>query len=145
MSKAYIPAELRQHVVVRARRCCEYCLLFEDDSYYALQIDHIISEKHGGETQEANLALACAFCNRAKGSDIGSVDPQTEAFVRFYNPRTDRWTEHFELDGARIAPLTDIARVTERLLQLNLRERLLERESLRGVGRYPPEVIDLAD
>ena len=65
--------------------------------------------------------------------------------MRFYNPRTDRWGEHFALDGARIAPLTDIARVTERLLQLNLRERLLERESLRAVGRYPPEGADLAN
>lgn len=144
MSKAYIPAELRQRVIVRANRCCEYCLLSEDDSYYTLQIDHIISEKHGGETQEANLALACAVCNRAKGSDIGSVDWHTETFVRFYNPRTDRWGEHFDLDGAQIVPLTDIARVTERLLQLNLRERLLEREILRAMGRYPPEGAPLA-
>ena len=35
-------------------------------------------------------------------------------------------------------PLTDIARVTERLLQPNVRERLLEREILQAIGRYPP-------
>ena len=137
MSKTHIPADLRQYVVARARRCCEYCLIHEDDSYYAMQIDHIISEKHGGETEEDNLALACIVCNRTKGSDVGSIDWRTDAFVRFYNPRTDRWTSHFDLNGAQIVPLTDVARVTERLLQLNVRERLLEREALRVVGRYP--------
>ena len=138
MSKTYIPADLRQQVTQRAERCCEYCLIHEDDSYYTLQIDHVVSEKHGGHTQEDNLALACAVCNRTKGSDVGSVDWETGAFMRFYNPRTDRWREHFDLDEARITPLTDIARVTERLLQLNVRERLLEREILRAIGRYPP-------
>ena len=114
-------------------------MIHEDDSYYALQIDHIISEKHGGQTEEKNLALACVVCNRAKGSDVGSIDWETGAFVRFYNPRTDRWAEHFALSEVWITPLTDVARVTERLLQLNVRERLLEREVLRAIGRYPPK------
>ena len=139
MSRTYIPADLRQRVTARAKRCCEYCLIHEDDSYYALQIDHIISEKHGGQTEEDNLALACVVCNRAKGSDIGSTDWRTNTFVRFYNPRTDRWAEHFTLNQVRIVSLTDVARVTERLLQFNVRERLLEREILQAIGRYPPE------
>lgn len=90
MSKTYIPTELRQRVLARENRYCEYYLLSGEDSYYVLQVDHIISEKHGGETEETNLALACAVCNRTKGSDIGSVDWHTETFVRLYNPRTDR-------------------------------------------------------
>ena len=139
MSKTYIPVDLRQRVLAKANRCCEYCLIHEDDSYYAMQIDHIISEKHGGRTEEDNLALACVVCNRAKGSDIGSIDWKTEAFARFYNPRVDLWAEHFELDQVKIMPLTDIARVTERLLQFNVRERLLEREVLQAIGRYPPK------
>ena len=139
MSRTYIPADLRQRVVTRANRCCEYCLIHEDDSYYALQIDHVISEKHGGQTEEDGLALACVVCNRTKGSDVGSIDWNPGTFVRFYNPRTDRWASHFDLDGVQIVPLTDVARVTERLLQLNIRERLLEREILQAIGRYPPE------
>ncbi len=139
MSKTYVPADLRQRVSARASRCCEYCLIHEDDSYYAVQVDHIISEKRGGRTEEDNLALACVVCNRAKGSGVGSIDWHTNTFVRFYNPRTDRWTSHFNLDGVQIIPLTDIARVTERLLQFNIRERLLEREILQMIGRYPPE------
>ena len=85
-----------------------------------------------------NLALACIVCNRAKGSDVGSIDWDTGVFVRFYNPRTDRWAEHFNLDGVQIMPLTDVARVTARLLQFNVQERLLEREVLQAVGHYPP-------
>ena len=108
MSRTYIPADLRQHVIFRARKCCEYCLIHEDDSYYALQIDHIISEKHGGQTEEDNLALACVVCNRAKGSDIGSIDWKTEAFTRFYNPRPDRWAEHFALSEVRIMSLVSL-------------------------------------
>ena len=36
----------------------------------------LISEKHGGSTSLDNLALWSTTCNRRKGSDIGSLDPQ---------------------------------------------------------------------
>lgn len=138
MSTTHIPAEVRRQVTERAQRRCEYCLIHEDDSYFGIQVDHIISEKHDGATELGNLALACVFCNRAKGSDIGSLDRETDTFVRFFDPRSDTWGEHFRLDGVEIVPLTDVARVTERLLAFNTRERLLERRLLFEVGRYPP-------
>jgi 5-methylcytosine-specific restriction endonuclease McrA len=62
-------------------------------------VDHVISEKHGGPTQESNLALACLTCNRNKGSDIATFEPGTETLVRFFNPRANRWSEHFRLDS----------------------------------------------
>jgi 5-methylcytosine-specific restriction endonuclease McrA len=40
-------------------------------------MEHIIAEKHGGTTFLENLALACPYCNRAKGTDLGSIDPKT--------------------------------------------------------------------
>jgi 5-methylcytosine-specific restriction endonuclease McrA len=67
---SYISADLRQLVASRAAHRCEYCLIDEDDTYLGCQVDHIISEKHGGPTLADNLAYACAFCNRAKGSDM---------------------------------------------------------------------------
>ena len=82
-------------MIKRAKHCCEYCLIYEDDSYLGMQIDHIIAEKHGGQTHEANLSLSCSFCNRAKGSDVASIDWPNHDVVRFYNPRTDVWQEHF--------------------------------------------------
>jgi len=74
MSVTYIPAELRRFVVARAEGICEYCLIAEVDTFYGCEADHILSEKHGGATDAENLAMACVFCNQAKGSDIGSID-----------------------------------------------------------------------
>ncbi len=137
MSVTHIPADLRQLVVTRAESICEYCLIAEEDTFYGCQADHIISEKHGGRTDPDNLALACVFCNQAKGSDIGSIHWETNTFVRFFNPRTDVWTEHFALVGNRIEALTPIGMVTARILAFNRGERVLERKALQDTGRYP--------
>jgi len=137
MSETYINTELRRFIVARAEGLCEYCLIQEDDTFFGCEVDHIISEKHGGLTEEGNLAHACLFCNRHKGSDIGSIIWRTGAFHRFYNPRTDRWADHFRLIGPTITLLTEVGEVTERILMLNNGDRLLERQALRDVGRYP--------
>jgi hypothetical protein len=137
MSLTYIPAELRRLVVARSGGLCEYCLIAEDDTVFGCQVDHIISEKHGGPTSAENLAYACAFCNRAKGSDVGSIDWATGNFVRFFNPRSDRWADHFTLSGVRFVPRTVIGEVTARIFELNSRERLLERQALQLAKRYP--------
>ncbi len=105
----------------------------------------MISEKHGGATESGNLAYACTCCNRAKGSDIGSVAASGE-FTRFYNPRADRWRDHFELRGVVIEPQTPIGEVTARVLGMNESERILERRLLRRLGRYPaPQAADLVE
>jgi hypothetical protein len=104
---------------------------------WGCEIDHIISRKHNGATESSNLAFSCARCNRAKGTDIGSVHPESEELVRLFNPRRDGWTNHFSLDGARIVGLTLIGQVTVSLLQLNHEERLQERELLQKAGKYP--------
>ena len=53
-----------------------------------------------------------------------------------YNPRTDRWAEHFLVHGGTIQPLTMVGRVTEQLLKFNLRVRVEIRETLVAAGRY---------
>ena len=136
---SYVSAELRKRVAERAHHLCEYCLISEADTYFGCEVDHIISEKHGGLTEFENLAYACWFCNRYKGSDIGSIDWEESVLCRFYNPRSDRWSDHFFLDGMAIQPLTSIGRVTERIFRFNTQERLLERKALNEVGRYPGE------
>ena len=134
---SYVPPALRRLVAARANGLCEYCLIHEEDTFLGCQIEHIISEKHGGLTNEDNLAYACVFCNRFKGTDLGSIHPQTRQLVRFFNPRTDRWSEHFRLDGVDIVPLTATGEVTVAILEMNHIDRLLEREQLRLVGRFP--------
>jgi hypothetical protein len=137
MSNTYISADLRRLVVARAHGLCEYCLLAEEDTYFGCEVDHIISEKHGGPTEPENLAYACACCNQAKGSDIGSIHWENGAFVRFFHPRQDRWAEHFSLSACRIEGVTAIGMVTARILDFNHSERVLEREALRVINRYP--------
>lgn len=128
---------LRRLVADRAWRVCEYCLVHEEDVYHGCEVDHICSLKHGGMTVAENLALACFHCNRHKGTDLGSVSERTGALVRLYNPRTDRWKEHFHWIDSRIDPLTDIGEVTARLLEFNHPERVAFRKLLAEAGRYP--------
>lgn len=138
----YISPELRSLVSARADGICEYCLIAEDDSYYRHEIDHIISLKHDGLTVPENLALACVFCNRSKGSDIASFGNVPTERIRFYNPRTDIWSEHHRLVGARILGLTEIGIVTIRVLQIDQQDRVSERVVLNKVGRYPNEAAN---
>jgi hypothetical protein len=137
MSVTYISAELRRLVATRAEWLCEYCLIAEEDTFYGCEVDHIISEKHGGPTHEDNLGYACVFCNQAKGSDIGSIYWETGLFVRFFNPRTDRWADHFVLAGSQLEGVTPIGAVTAQILGFNSGERLLERQTLQGMNLYP--------
>lgn len=112
----FIGTKLRRLVAQRSDRLCEYCLIHEDDTHLGCVPDHIISLKHGGVTNADNLAYACVFCNRHKGSDIGSILTSDEKFVRFFNPRTDKWSEHFRLDGPIIRPISGIGEATARIL-----------------------------
>jgi hypothetical protein len=132
-------AEVRRQVIERAGNCCEYCLLHQDLAASTHQADHVIAEKHGGQTSLDNLALSCMVCNRRKGSDIGSIDPETGNLVQLFNPRTQQWADHFKLDSVYIVGLTDVGRTTVEFLQLNAFERLMERAALIRAGRYPPQ------
>lgn len=134
----WISDELRRTIADRAKLLCEYCLIAEADTFYGCEVDHIISLKHGGSSELENLAYACALCNRAKGSDIGSISAAGE-FARFFNPRTDRWAEHFRLGAAVVRPLTIVGEVTARILGFNDSARLHEREEMILFGKYPSE------
>jgi hypothetical protein len=106
-------------------------------SLLSFEIEHIVAEKHGGPTPADNLALACPYCNRFKGTDLGSLDPETGQLAPFFNPRTQQWFEHFRLEGAVIVPLTPAGRVTVAILHINHPDRMQERQRLIGIGKYP--------
>jgi hypothetical protein len=133
----YIGATLRRQVVERAGSCCEYCLLSQDDVSFSFHIEHIVAEKHGGETELDNLCLSCPKCNAFKGSDIASADPATGSATFLYHPRCQNWSGHFRLSETWIEPLTPEGRVTVFLLRLNSSERIAERSLLLKLGRYP--------
>lgn len=133
----FIPPELRQFVFQRANGRCEYCHIHQDASPFTHEIDHIVARKHGGQTVPENLALACLACNRRKGSDLTTIDPLTAVVIPLFNPRVQRWPDHFVLHEAVIDGLTPIGRGTVFLLALNASDRLIRRETLLAEGLYP--------
>ncbi|HEX3718148.1 MAG TPA: HNH endonuclease signature motif containing protein [Verrucomicrobiae bacterium] len=126
---------LRNLVRERARNRCEYCLLPEV-FIVAHEPDHVIAMQHRGMTSTENLALACFDCNRRKGPNISSVDPETGEIVQLFNPRREAWLEHFRLEGVRIIGRTPVGRATAELLQFNQAARVRIREELHKAGRY---------
>ncbi len=132
-----VSREVRRAVIERAREQCEYCQKPDDHQFnpYRHEIDHVIAEKHGGNTELDNLAYACFQCNRYKGTDIASLDPQTGETTLLFNPRTQTWDEHFQLnEGVAITPQTATGRVTARLLRFNDPARVQQRADLIAVG-----------
>jgi HNH endonuclease len=93
-------------------------------------VGYVIAEKHGGQTDDNNLALACTICNKHKGSDLASIDPINGEIVRLYQPRQDFWRDYFRFEAGEIVPLTAIGRVTVGLLRMNRQERVEERRLL---------------
>jgi 5-methylcytosine-specific restriction endonuclease McrA len=137
LSHELCPAALRRLVIQRAGGKCEYCLYPESASLFSFEMEHIIAEKHDGATEARNLALSCPCCNRFKGTDLGSIDPETRQLTPFFNPRIHDWSAHFCLESAQIVPQTAEGRVTAKILQFNDPERVLERAQLIALGQYP--------
>ena len=135
MNPSYIPLNLRSQVIERAKELCEYCLIPQSFSFFTHEMDHIIAQKHGGQTISKNLAFSCSLCNKYKGSDIASIDPQTGSITPLFNPRRDIWDNHFEWQASGyIYPLTPKGRATARLLQFNRFDRIEERKLLILLG-----------
>ena len=130
---SYVSATLRRLVNQRAGNKCEYCQFPQTASLFAFEMEHIIAEKHDGITESGNLALSCPCCNRFKGTDLGSIDPETGQLTAFFNPRLQQWSDHFRLEEGIIMPLTPEGRVTAKILQFNLLERILERKQLGSI------------
>ena len=131
-----LSSELRAEVARRADFRCEYCLLHEADGVFPHEVDHILSRQHGGAETPDNLAYACMVCNRYKGSNIASLSVLGE-LIPLFNPRKDRWENHFRLNGAVIESLDPTGEVTARLLQLNVADRVMRRRLLQQLRKYP--------
>ncbi|PZO48135.1 MAG: HNH endonuclease [Phormidesmis priestleyi] len=123
----YVSDALRRFVVERAAQSCEYCQLPNSLSFYPHEVDHVIALKHQGKTNVENLAYACWRCNRYKGSDLGSFDPQTSEFCFLFNPRQQVWVEHFGLKEGQIIGRSPEGRTTALLLKMNMADRIQER------------------
>jgi HNH endonuclease len=130
--------ELEELIWDRAKSRCEYCQLAHDLDGFTHEIDHVIAQKHHGETVEVNLSLACFPCNNHKGPNVAGVDPMTKKVTKLFNPRRQKWHRHFRWDGPRLAGLTPVGRTTIDVLKINHPDRVLLRQSLIKEGVFPP-------
>lgn len=129
---------IEQQVRARAREICEYCripALLYDEPFHT---DHIIARKHGGRTVLENLAFCCLDCNLHKGTNIAGLDPLTGQLTRLFNPRSDRWSEHFAWSGARLVGRTPEGRTTIAVLEINDSIRVRARVVFIQEGVFPP-------
>ncbi len=136
---AYVAAALRQAVIERAQGRCEYCLTWQA-IVVEMEVDHVLPESAGGLTEASNLCLTCAGCNGFKLAFQSAVDPETGEPAPLFNPRSDRWEEHFEWsdDGTRLVGLTTVGRATVGRLRMN-RPRMVEARRLWvQAGWHPP-------
>jgi 5-methylcytosine-specific restriction endonuclease McrA len=122
--------EVRAFVRERAEDRCEYCHLHQDDSPLAtLHVEHIIPKSHGGRDDVENLGLACIDCNLNKGPNLTGIDPRTNRITPLFNPRLQRWEDHFEWKGVHVAGKTSVGRTTVRVLKLNSEDQLALRQT----------------
>jgi hypothetical protein len=50
---------------------------------------------------------------------VAGVDPETGVLTPLFNPRRQRWPDHFELAGLLILGRTEVGRTTVRVLAMN--------------------------
>ena len=139
----YIPAELAQRIRAAAQNRCGYCLSPQRLVMARLEIEHIIPLVKGGTNDESNLWLACPLCNGHKSSKVEAADPETAKTVPLFNPRTQRWADHFRWsnDGTRVIGRTDIGRATVAALCLDSDSDAIEvRRYWIEAGWHPPEL-----
>jgi hypothetical protein len=85
-----------------------------------------------------NLCLACALCNGNKGYNIAALDPETQLATQLFNPRQQKWEDHFTVNNDyTIAGLTAVGRTTGDVLKFNIEDRVNQRRYLTQVGLYP--------
>jgi hypothetical protein len=97
-------------------------------------IDHIAALQLRFDDSTDNLALCCPRCNRKKGPNLAGIDPVTQSVVPLFNPRRDRWSDHFLWKGPLMEGLTPAARAMIVVLDLNSGDRIRLREFLIAEG-----------
>lgn len=143
MSRSTSLAQIRQELRIIAKYRCGYCLSPEVLSGIALTLEHIIPLASGGTDEIDNLWLSCRTCNEKKGVQTQAEDSNTREVVPLFNPRTQRWSAHFQWDeaGTQMSGLTPVGRATIVALDLNRELLVLARERWVQAGWHPPKDV----
>lgn len=136
----YLSEQLRSQIEEADRRRCRYCLTSEVNSGIPPTYDHIRPVSKGGPTSFENVCLACRPCNEFKADATDSVDPLSGEAVSLFNPRTQRWSEHFawSADTSRVEGTTPVGRATVIALRMNRSTIVAARGRWARVGWHPP-------
>ena len=133
-----VPAAPGRVVVRRAGNRYEYCGLSQAGQEAQFHVDHIEPVANGGPTVVENLALACVSCSLRKGARVELGDPKAGKLAVIFNPRRQRWGDHFEWRGSRVFGKTPVGRATVAGLKLNRPVALAIRSEEAERGRHPP-------
>ena len=111
----------RETVELRADRRCEYCRAPQPVTGIRYHLEHVFPESLSGTDDTDNLALACPTCNYYKSNHLLGIDEDGVAGRPLFNPRKDRWHEHFEFDSVtlRLKGKTAEGRGTVNRLRMN--------------------------
>ena len=131
--------ETKLFVYERANAICEYCQTTEANIGQTLHIDHILPNGRDGID---NLCIACWSCNSYKHKATSAIDSLTGERVPLFNPRNQKWTDHFEWDtnGTRIYGKTAIGRATVARLRMNRAVVVIARDRWVQSGYHPPKL-----
>jgi hypothetical protein len=140
MTPPQVPESLRQRVREAARDRCGYCLSPQRLVMGTLEVEHLVPRAKGGSDEEENLWLSCSLCNRYKGAQVSAIDPSSGNATRLFNPRRDRWSDHFiwSANGASITGRTPEGRATVEALKLNNELAVEVRRNWARAGWHPP-------
>jgi hypothetical protein len=127
-----------REVEERAGQRCEYCRMHQAIQGATFHVEHIFPIAAGGSDEPANLAWACPSCNLRKSDRLTATDPETENTVPLFNPRTDRWEDHFAWLGFTVVGRTPIGRALVAAFDLNHPRRLMIREAEQHFDLFPP-------
>jgi hypothetical protein len=136
-----ISKSLRQQVINEAGYRCEYCRTSSRLTGMPLVMDHILPSSLGGNDERENLAACCYRCNEFKGAKITANDPVTNESVSLFNPRLQRWLDHFQWanGGTHIIGITAIGRGTVLALRLNNEDVVQARAIWISLSWHPPD------
>ncbi len=134
-----VDSATRAAIVERAGQRCEYCQLPVRGQIATFPIDHPLPRSKGGQTILENLALACPHCNGHKWAHTDGYDPESNAIVALFNPRVDRWEQHFRWaphDSTLLQGISSCGRATMQLLQMNHPNMVDIRRLLRSLDLF---------
>ena len=82
------------------------------------------------------VALPATCANRIESRPL--IHPDTGELVPLFNPRRNRWPDHFRWDSHHLVAQTPVGHATLLMLDLNHPRRILIRQAEELFGLFPP-------